>query len=203
MRNASELVMAAGFPRRLSKNENSLAVSLRTPSVALLHICTSVRTGAPATSVKLHRTTTPGTTIVTWKELEEDAGRCIAKYIVEIGPNPLLLANTTTADAGAAAGAGGRDTTGSPAGRGGGCCAAGSAFRPLNDPDPMGYGGGGTIFTSYIHAAGAEAGCEACCYRITARDYWGALQPASNITCPGNGTNSGPGTLPPPDQETA
>jgi hypothetical protein len=55
------------------------------------------------------------------------------------------------------------------------CCAPGSSFRPVNDPE-------GTIFNSYIHAAGA--GCEGCCYRVTARDYWGALQPISNITCP-------------------
>ena len=189
MRNASELSMASGFPRPLRKGETSVQVAMRTPSVALLHICTTIRTGAPATSVKLHRTTTPGTTVVSWKEIEEDAGRCIAKYIVEIGPDPAARSTGTE-------GGGGGTAEGAAA-----CCAAGTSFRPLNDWDPMGYKGG-TIFTSWIHAAGAGSGCEACCYRVTARDYYGALQPASNITCHGNGTNSGPGTLPPLEGET-
>ena len=119
----------------------------------------------------------PGTTIVTWRETLLDAGRCIAKYIVQAGPGP-----------------------GAPS-----CCDNkqwAEGFAPVNDPDPTGYGGG-TIFTSYIHAAvaasdnggGEEEGaaaavapppprCSGCCYRVQARDYWGALGPFSNVTCP-------------------
>jgi hypothetical protein len=79
MRAASELVMAPGFPRPLDRA--SVQLQMQTPSVALLHICSSIRTaGAPATALRLHRTPTPGTTIVSWNAIEPDAGRCIAKY---------------------------------------------------------------------------------------------------------------------------
>lgn len=63
-----------------------------------------------------------------WSELLLDSGRCVAKYIVEEGPNP---------------------AGGSPA-----CCNhAGwqDGFRAVNDPDPTGFGGG-TVFNGYIHA---------------------------------------------------
>lgn len=84
------------------------------------------------TPPSLHKTTTAGTTIVRWSELLPDSGRCIAKYIVEQGPNP---------------------AGGSPI-----CCnneGWQDGFRPVNDPDPKGFGGG-TIFNGYIHAGTGE-----------------------------------------------
>ena len=201
MRNASELSLAPGFPRKIDSVSASIAVPMRTPSVALVHICSSIREGAenafcePAlqfcckmlktislprqardeqemfrgksvfsagaatTAPTLHKTTTPGTTIVRWSELLPDSGRCVAKYIVQQGPDPQGH---------------------SPA-----CCNASDwadGFKPVNDPDPMGFGGG-TIFNGYIHADDA-GGCAGCCYRVLSRDYWGAISPPSNVTCP-------------------
>jgi hypothetical protein len=204
MRNASELSLAPGFPRKIDSVSASIVVPMRTPSVALVHICSSIRegaenafcehlnaendqfaqtgsgrsprqarerntgnveeksvfsAGASTTTPTLHKTTTPGTTIVRWSELLPDSGRCVAKYIVQQGPEPQGH---------------------SPA-----CCNASDwadGFKPVNDPDPMGFGGG-TIFNGYIHADDA-GGCAGCCYRVLSRDYWGAISPPSNVTCP-------------------
>ena len=46
MRNASELSLAPGFPRKIDSVSASIAVPMRTPSVALVHICSSIREGA-------------------------------------------------------------------------------------------------------------------------------------------------------------
>ena len=124
--------MTVGFRSCTQIDSTSITVPMRTPSVALVHVCGSVREGAPTTTPRLHKTTTPGTTIVRWSELLPDSGRCIAKYIVEEGPNP---------------------AGGSPD-----CCnneGSQDGFRPLNDPDPTGFGGG-TIFNGYIHAGAGE-----------------------------------------------
>ena len=113
-------------------DSTSIIVPMRTPSVALVHVCSTTREGAPTTAPTLHKTTTPGTTVVRWSEMLPDSGRCIAKYIVQQGPNP---------------------AGGSPP-----CCDnAGwqDGFRPVNDPDPTGFSGG-TIFNGYIHADTSE-----------------------------------------------
>lgn len=215
MRNASELSLAPGFPRKVRSNpfvdtwyfssdisvlrlmqidSTSVTVPMRTPSVALVHVCSSIREGSPPTAPRLRKTTTPGTTVVRWSELLPDSGRCVAKYIVQQGPSPTGRSPTCCNNAGWQDG-----------------------FRPVNDPDPMGFGGG-TIFNSFIHAdTGARhqhdqlellktlvahirfsafdcalivrvqlrvGGCNGCCYRVMSRDYWGAVSPPSNVTCP-------------------
>ena len=52
---------------------------MRTPAVALLHVCAQQGTPPPPANVSVHVTPTPGTTLVKW----QDSSRCVATFIIE------------------------------------------------------------------------------------------------------------------------
>ena len=88
MRAASEIAMAPGYPKPLDRLRHAAddgssaataSIAMRTPAVALLHVCAQQGTPPPPANVSAHVTPTPGTTLVKW----QDSSRCVATFIIE------------------------------------------------------------------------------------------------------------------------
>eukprot|EP01045_Picozoa_sp_COSAG04_P001115 COSAG04_NODE_34_length_34523_cov_40.302446_29_plen_589_part_00 len=88
MRAASEIAMAPGYPKPLDRLRHAAddgpsaataSIAMRTPAVALLHVCAQQGTPPPPVNVSVHVTPTPGTVLVKW----QDSSRCVATFIIE------------------------------------------------------------------------------------------------------------------------